>query len=536
VLESVHPIKDESKPPTEGAIRESWMHIEISRLGIDEDPAELEEAIQKVLREVRDSVEDWDKMRAQAREIVEELTSAPPPLDGVQIERGRAFLTWLADDHFAFLGYREYHLEREGDDEILRAVPGTGLGILRADQDQSRAFAKLPEAAKAKAREKTLLVLSKANSRATVHRPAYLDYVGVKTFDENGEVKGERRFLGLLSSAAYTESITRIPLLREKAADVLARIGVEPHSHAGKSLMDTLETYPRDEIFHTPAEELAEVTQGVLQTVGRRQLRVFVRRETYGRYVSVLCYLPRDRYNTAVRERFSQILLDRVHGENVEFNVKMSESTTARVHFVVHPPLGAEIPDIDAGDLERMFTDASRSWRDDFVNATVTEYGEDRGARLARRYADSFPEAYKEDFTATTAALDVGRLEAIETDPGIDISLFSPLDAGRGEARLKVFRVGSRLSLSQVLPMLTSMGVEVLDERPYELDGLDRPTFVYEFGLQYAPGLPDQMRGLFQDAIRAVWDGYNEIDGFNSLVLAAGLTWRQATVLRAYAK
>ncbi len=454
----------------------------------------------------------------------------------MQIERGRAFLTWLADDHFAFLGYREYHLEREGDDEILRAVPGTGLGILRADQDQSRAFAKLPEAAKAKAREKTLLVLSKANSRATVHRPAYLDYVGVKTFDENGDVKGERRFLGLLSSAAYTESITRIPLLREKAADVLARIGVEPHSHAGKSLMDTLETYPRDEIFHTPAEELAEVTQGVLQTVGRRQLRVFVRRETYGRYVSVLCYLPRDRYNTAVRERFSQILLDRFHGENVEFNVKMSESTTARVHFVVHPPMGAEIPDVDAGDLERMFTDASRSWRDDFVNATVTEYGEDRGARLARRYADSFPEAYKEDFTATTAALDVGRLEAIETDPGIDISLFSPLDAGRGEARLKVFRVGSRLSLSQVLPMLTSMGVEVLDERPYELDGLDRPTFVYEFGLQYAPGLPDQVRGLFQDAIRAVWDGYNEIDGFNSLVLAAGLTWRQATVLRAYAK
>ncbi len=180
------------------------------------------------------------------------------------------------------------------------------------------------------------MVLSKANSRATVHRPAYLDYVGVKTFDENGEVRGERRFLGLLSSAAYTESITRIPPLREKAAEA-ARIGVEPRSHAGKSLMDTLETYPRDEIFHTPAEELAEVTQGVLQTVGRRQLRVFVRRETYGRYVSVLCYLPRDRYNTAVRQRFSQILLDRFHGENVEFNVKMSESTTARVHFVGTP-------------------------------------------------------------------------------------------------------------------------------------------------------------------------------------------------------
>jgi glutamate dehydrogenase len=539
-LQGVHPIKDETKPPQGDAIRESWMHIEISRLGADEDPHEIEAALQKVLREVRESVEDWEKMRSQVLDIVEQLNAKPPPLDAEQIDRGREFLQWLADDHFAFLGYREYKLERVGDDEILRAVPGTGLGILRSDQDQSKAFAKLPGAAKAKAREKTLLVLSKANSRATVHRPAYLDYVGVKTFDEAGEVSGERRFLGLLSSAAYTESIMRIPLLREKATEVLQRIGVEPRSHAGKSLMDTLETYPRDEIFHTPAEELAEVTQGVLQTVGRRQLKVFVRRETYGRYVSVLCYLPRDRYNTAVRERFSQILMDRFRGDSIEFNVKMSESTTARVHFVVHPPLGAEIPDIDVAELERLFTEASRSWRDDFITATVTEYGEDRGARLARRYADSFPEAYKEDFTATTAALDVGRLEAIQPEKvpggGIDLSLFSPLDAGRGEARLKVFRVGSRLSLSQVLPMLSSMGVEVLDERPYELDDLDRPTFVYEFGLHYPPGLPDDIRGLFQDAIRAVWDGYNEIDGFNALVLAAGLTWRQATVLRAYAK
>ena len=492
VLQSVHPIKDETKPAEAEAVRESWMHIEISRLGADEDPHEIEESLQRVLREVRESVEDWEKMRAQALEIVDQLTDAPPPLDDDEIDQGRAFLQWLADDHFAFLGYREYHLEREGDDEILRAVPGTGLGILRADQDQSKAFAKLPAAAKAKAREKTLLVLSKANSRATVHRPAYFDYVGVKTFDENGEVTGERRFLGLLSSAAYTESITRIPLLREKAALVLQRIGVEPHSHAGKSLMDTLETYPRDEIFHTPAAELADVTQGVLQTVGRRQLRVFVRRETYGRYVSVLCYLPRDRYNTAVRERFSQILMDRFHGDSIEFNVKMSESTTARVHFVVHPPIGAEIPDVDASDLERTFTDASRSWRDDFITATVTEYGEDRGSRLARRYADSFPEAYKEDFSATTAALDVGRLEAIDVDEatGNGHRPLAVLAAGR-RARA---RPGSRCSASaggcrsrQVLPMLSSMGVEVLDERPYELVGLDRETFVYEFGLHYPP-------------------------------------------------
>ena len=411
VLQSVHPIKDEGEPPEDDAVRESWMHIEISRLGHDDDPAAIEEDLQRVLRDVRESVEDWDKMRSQALSIVEELRADPPPLKPEEVERGTAFLQWLAEDHFAFLGYREYRLESEGDDEILRAVPATGLGILRADQDTSKGFGKLPAVAKAKAREKRLLVLAKANSKATVHRPAYLDYVGVKTFDEAGEVIGERRFLGLLSSAAYTESITRIPLLREKAAAVLDRIGVEPRSHAGKSLMDTLETYPRDEIFLTPIDDLAAVTQGVLETVGRRRLRVFVRRETYGRYISVLCYLPRDRYNTGVRERFSQILMDRLHGENVEFNVRISESTTARVHFVVHPPAGASIPDVDEADLERLFTDASRSWRDDFITATVAEYGEENGSRLARMYADSFPEAYKEDFSPTTAALDVGRLE-----------------------------------------------------------------------------------------------------------------------------
>ena len=540
VLQSVQPIKDETKAPADDALRESWMHIEIGRLNSEEDPHEIEEALQRVLRDVRESVEDWPKMRAHTLEIVEELAEDPPPLDAEQIERGRALLQWLADDHFAYLGYREYRLEREGDDEILRAVPGTGLGILRADHDQSRSFAKLPDAAKAKAREKTLLVLSKANSRATVHRPAYLDYVGVKTFDEAGEVTGERRFLGLLSSAAYTESITRIPLLREKAAEVLARIGVEPRSHAGKSLMDTLETYPRDEIFHTPAAELAAVTQGVLQTVGRRQLKVFVRRETYGRYVSVLCYLPRDRYNTAVRERFSQILLDRFHGDSIEFNVKMSESTTARVHFVVHPPLGSEIPDVDAADLERLFTEASRSWRDDFITATVAEYGEERGARLARKYADSFPEAYKEDFSATTAALDVGRLEGIEGDlesgGGIDLSLFSPLDAGRGEARLKVFRIGNRLSLSQVLPMLTSMGVEVLDERPYELDDLDQPTFVYEFGLHYPPGSPTSSAGSSRTRSGRSGTATTRSTASTPWCWRRGSTWRQATVLRAYAK
>jgi glutamate dehydrogenase len=535
-LKEIRPVEDGSSAPADDAVRESWMHVEIDRVREGDDPALIVEAVQRVLRDVRESVEDWEKMHAQIQDIVDGLTTDPPPLDPEEVRQAADLLSWLSDEHFTFLGYREYSLERDGEDELLRAVPGTGLGILRADQTMSESFGRLPELVKAKAREKTLLVLAKANSRATVHRPAYLDYVGVKTFAPDGEVIGERRFLGLFSSAAYTESLLRIPLIREKAQAVLRRSGFDPRSHAGKALMDTLETYPRDELFHTPVDELAPIAEGAMVARERRALRMFVRPDTYGRYVSVLVYLPRDRYNTGVREKFAQILKARYGGESVEFTVRINESTTARVHFVVRLPKGDAIPDVDIQSLERRLAEASRSWRDDFMSAVIAEHGEEIGSVLGRRYLDSFPEAYKEDFPARTAAVDLGRLEAIGGDIGIDLSLYEELDAGRGEARLKVFRIGEPLSLSGILPMLSSMGVEVVDERPYALTGLERPSYVYEFGLRYGGSLPAGAREPFQDALRAVWDGFNEIDGFNALVLGAGLTWRQATVLRAYAK
>ncbi|CAA9378221.1 MAG: NAD-specific glutamate dehydrogenase, large form [uncultured Nocardioides sp.] len=529
---------DDLGRPRAGDVAESWMHIEIDRVS-DEEAAAITDGVQSVLRDVRESVEDWEKMHTQVLAVVDQVEADPPPLPEDELRQGREFLRWLADDHFTFLGYREYQLEHLSDDpdEVgLRAVPGTGLGILRSDQDLSTSFAKLPPVVRSKAREKTLLVLAKANSRATVHRPAYLDYVGVKVFGADGEVIGERRFLGLFSSAAYTESVTRVPVLREKAREVMRLAGLDARSHAGKALMDTLENYPRDELFHTTPAELAPVTQAVMFARERRQLKAFVRRDTYGRYVSVLVYLPRDRYSTTVREKFAAILRERLGGEHVEFTARVNESTTARVHFVVHPPRGQQTADIDVAELERLLTEASRSWRDDFVAAVLAEHGEDGGSRLAKAWADAWPEAYKEDFRPETGSADLGRIEAIEGEEGIDLALFDQDEKDRGESRLKVFRVGRPLSLSAVLPMLTSMGVEVIDERPYELEGLPRQTFIYEFGLRHGRTLSTRDKASFAEALRAVWDGFNETDGFNQLVLTAGLSWRQATVLRAYAK
>ncbi|HET7385239.1 MAG TPA: NAD-glutamate dehydrogenase [Nocardioidaceae bacterium] len=516
--------------------RESWMHIEIDRESHPDDLAEVERSLSKVLSDVREAVEDWPKMHAQALAIVDDLESAPPPLSEEEISEGRALLSWLADGHFTFLGYREYKLEQQDDDDVLRAVPGTGLGILRADQDMSASFGKLPPAVKAKAHEKQLLVLAKANSRATVHRPVYLDYVGVKTFDESGAVCGERRFLGLFSSTAYTESLTRIPVIRTKAKQVIDRAGFDPLSHTGKALMDVLETYPRDELFQTPIEELVPIAEAVLHTRERRQLRLFVRRDAYDRYLSCMVYLPRDRYTTAVRERIAHILKTQLHGESIEYTARVSESLLARLHFVIRPKKSEVIGEFDREDLERRLAEAARSWRDDLVAAVHTEYGEEQGARVARIYSDSFPEAYKEDYPPRTGAVDLGRLEGIDGDEGLALSFYQPMDAGPHEARLKVFRIGPPLSLSGVLPILASMGCEVVDERPYRMEDLPRESRIYDFGLRYHESLPSGARELFQDAVSAVWEGRNEIDGFNSLVLAAGLTWRQATVLRAYAK
>jgi len=543
VLQSVKPVADATDEPAAGAIRESWMHIEVDRAP-EEEESQVVADLQRILQDVREAVEDAAKLRRRMTDIASELRQTPPAgIDPGEADEAAAFLAWLTEDHFTFLGYREYRLEGEdsegaGEPTYLTGVPGTGLGILRADPDLTAKKPPMPAAVRAKARERTVLVLAKANSRATVSQPTYLDHVGVKLFDEHGEVIGERRFLGLLTTRATRESVTRIPVLRRKVAKVLRDSGFDPRSYGGRELLEILETYPRDELLHTPAEELSEMVESATGARERRTLRIFVRTDTYGRYVSVLVSLPRDRYSTTVRERFAQILTEELGGTDIEFSVRIGETTNAQVNFVVHVPPGSLDGGVDVSALERRLQAATRSWRDDLAGAVLAAYDESGSARLAR-FLDAFPEAYKEDFPATVGAADLARLEALGSS-GVDFAIYRPEGGAAGETRLKVYRVGEPLSLSHVLPMLTSLGVEVTDERPYALDGLDQPTFVYDFGLRYPGGGdrtgPEERQEQLRDALAALWEGRSEVDGFNALVLEAGLTHRQVTVLRAYAK
>ncbi|UQA95133.1 NAD-glutamate dehydrogenase [Streptomyces halobius] len=540
------------------AVTESWIHVEMDRETDREDLKQITADLLRVLSDVREAVEDWEKMRGAALHIADDLPTEPTADDlrDQEIEEARELLRWLADDHFTFLGYREYQLvsapaEDGSEEDVLAAVPGTGLGILRADPSHhaedghpvSPSFNRLPKDARKKAREHRLLILTKANSRATVHRPSYLDYVGVKKFDAQGNVIGERRFLGLFSSAAYTESVRRVPVIRRKVAEVLDAAGFSPNSHDGRDLLQILETYPRDELFQTPVDQLRAIATSVLYLQERRRLRLYLRQDEYGRYYSALVYLPRDRYTTGVRLRLIDILKEELNGTSVDFTAWNTESVLSRLHFVVRVAPGTSLPDLTDRDVDRIegrLVEAARSWADGFAEALTAEVGEERAAELLRRYHRAFPEGYKADNNPRSAVADVQHLEQLTPEPGRDfsVSLYEPVGAGPGERRFKIYRTGEPVSLSKVLPGLNRLGVEVVDERPHELRRADATVaWVYDFGLRVPEHVKgDDARERFQEAFAAVWTGAAESDDFNTLVLQAGLNWRQVMVLRAYAK
>ncbi|KHD77595.1 NAD-glutamate dehydrogenase, partial [Actinoplanes utahensis] len=320
----------------DGDLVECWIRIEIDPVRRPEAREGLLKDIKRVLTDVRDAVEDWPRMRQRAVAIADGLSASPHsrdplPVPDKDVTDAIELLKWLADDHFTFLGYREYRL----DDGVLTAVPGTGLGILRGASKPRRLAAEMAPEVYERVMEKRLLVITKANSRATVHRSAYLDYISVKMFDEAGQVTGERRFLGLFSSSAYRTSVRELPVVKRKVQEVMDRSGLSPRGHSGKDLLQILETYPRDELFQIKIEDLYEAVIGVLRMAGRRQLRLFLRRDGYGRFISCLIYLPRDRFTTGNRLRMQEVLLRELNGIGVDYTTRVTERMLARVHFIV---------------------------------------------------------------------------------------------------------------------------------------------------------------------------------------------------------
>ncbi len=539
-------------------IAESWTHIEISGQAGAGVAASLETDLHRVLHDVRVAVEDYPKMQAVAVQLADRLAAEGPGSPAETV----ALLRWLADHHFTFLGYREYNLVDGPDGMALLALPGTGLGILRDDRHGSDSFAALPPEVRARARDPQRLVLTKANSRSTVHRPSYLDYVAIKRVDESGQVVGEFRFLGLYTSSAYHESITRVPVLRRKLANVLEAAGLTADSHDGQDIIEILEDYPREELFQISAEELIPITLGVLALRERRQTRLFLRRDIYGRYMSCLVYLPRDRYTTAVRLRAQEILRQAFHGIAVEYSATVGDSALARLHVVVRAEPGQRLRDVDPTQLEAKLAAAVRSWDEDLAAEARRALGEEQARAVLAICPEAIPETYKADVPAAYAVSDLTRVLGLlraGQDVAFDLWEAEGFSGGvpAGGAgpdhrprvwRLTIYRAGAPITLTEVLPRLQHMGVEVVDEHPYEFagPGVAQPFWIYDFGLRHSsapassaphgPLHPGPVKALFEDALGALWRGDIEDDGFNALVLDAHLSWRQVMVLRGYAK
>ncbi|MCP5419696.1 MAG: NAD-glutamate dehydrogenase [Gammaproteobacteria bacterium] len=525
---------------TEEGISEATMHFEVDRQTDPTSLASLQAGLLKILGDVRAAVEDWPAMRDKLLAVVTALETERIPLHPSEVSENQAFLRWMTNEHFTFLGYRDYDLVEKNGEVLLCTVPGSGLGLLRGGEGGvSRSFSELPAELRRLSYAPRLLIISKASALSTVHRPVHLDYLGIKRFGAEGQVIGEHRFLGLYTAQAYNTNPRRIPLLRSKIEKVLERTHLAPQGHAGKALQNILETFPRDDLFQATDEELFETATGILHLNERQRLRLFMRIDLFQRFVSCLVFVPRERYNTEMRLRMQDILMQTLNGESSSFSTQFTESVLARVQFHIRTHPG-KIPEFTVADLESQLRQAMQSWEEELHRALLEQCGEETGNDLFHHYSQAFPVAYKDDFTARTAVSDVLRLETICSRCPLDMRLYRPLEAPEGTLRFKVFGPRQPIPLSDVLPMLEHMGLRVLTARPYELITRDgRPLWVLDFNMKEDAGIQvdaPQVKDIFQEAFARVWEGAMESDGFNRLILAAQLPWRDVVMLRAYCR
>jgi glutamate dehydrogenase len=520
---------------------ESFQHVEVDRIV---DPAALKALaaqIERSMRDVRVACADWARMRAAVRGAAQDLSSMSARVDAAELSETCALLEWMENRHFTFLGYREYRLQGRKGRETLEPIKATGLGILRPGHRKTESTNRvLPSDIQRQSRSRSLSLVTKANSLSTVHRPGYLDYVGIKQFDAKGRLVGERRFLGLWTSAAYNSNPREIPVLRQKVAQVAEHFSLAPDSHDGKALQHILESFPRDELFQASVAELNRIVTGVFGLQERPRVRVLLRRDPFHRFYSCLVFVPREKYNTQVRQRIERVIRDTFSAFSMESQVQIAESNLARMHIVARTAPD-EKPLADADSLERRVAAAVRSWADSFKTSLLARFDEAYALQLFDKYAQAFPAAYTEDFSGDAAAIDVSLLESVEKEPArLHLDIYRPDPKRKDKFFLKIFRGQDAIPISDLLPMLENMGLKVIAERPYQLDfsaGSRGWIQDLELVMQAPPAVAlDALDREIKSAFTAVWTGRMDNDSFNQLTLSAGIPWRMVTVLRAYCR
>ena len=511
----------------------------------------LIDGVTATLDDVRVAVEDWTDMRAQMDDAIAHLEQARTHASPEELAEACEFLRWLRDDHFAFLGCRIYDFE-VGDDGTMaqrhpRVRPETGRGVLR-DPDRhvlrkGSEPAVLTPAIETFLREPSPLIVAKANMKSRVHRRVYMDYIGVKRYREDGAVIGEARFVGLFTAEAYDQSASAVPLIRRKVRRVLERAGKTPGTHSAKKLRNTVENFPRDELFQTDENDLLEICLGILHLQDRPRTKLFIRRDQFDRFVSALLFVPRDRYNSKVREQAGELIRDAFGGRLSAYYPQFGDGSLARVHFIIglNP---FDHPEPDMSDLERRVAHLARTWEDDLETHVRLNAPEAIRLRMPV-YQDAFKAGYRELYDPAEALADVLKLESLETPDQVAVRVYREPDDADNELRLKIYRVGKPVSLSRVMPVLENLGLYVVQETGFPVDrrgesgqSVDR-AYVHDFEMK-----SDSLRGQaldvlgpnLEDALLAMAEGRAEDDGFNRLIVEIGVTWREAAFLRTCAR
>ncbi|MDP3785647.1 MAG: NAD-glutamate dehydrogenase [Undibacterium sp.] len=506
----------------------SLILVECDRILSVYDQQNLTESLVTVLKDVKDAVDDWDAMLARMQSLA--LVSEKFLAGDQKHQEGIIFLRWLTDHHFTFLGARDYDLKRHGNQLSLVAIQDSGLGILRGKAKTNETT--LPPELVALIDSKETVLVTKAMTRATVHRPGWLDYIAVKRFNDAGEVIGESRFLGLFTSTAYSASVNDIPQVRQRAAIVMRDSGVVPDSHAAKALQSILDDYPRDELFQIDTATLLEHAIGILRLQERQRVRVFLRRDPFGRFTSAQVFVPRDRYNTELRVKISGELMSELDGQSIEFTPMLTDSPQARIHYLIRAKTDAPT-NIDTAALEARITKLTERWEDDCSNALLQTHGETRGLNLSKRFANAFSTSYREDFFPAEGAEDADILAKLSHVAPLAVRLYRPMGAVDGLFRFKIFNL-AKVALSDSLPVLERMGARVLDEHPYHVSDGESQLWIHDLGLQL-PNTTDLglVKARFEELFMQAWRGEVESDDLNRLVLNTTLDARSIAVLRA---
>ncbi len=529
----------------QGVSRESFIHIHVRQLESEELAETLKAELLAVLTDVRTAVLDWRPMLESVRSVVTEFQTNPPPVPVDELAESIHFLEWMADGNFTLLGVREYQFAGGVSKGEFEAVKKTGLGILRDPsvhvlRRAGKLVSMTPELREFLA-QPAPLIITKANVRATVHRRVHMDYIGVKRFGEDGSVIGEIRFIGLFTSGAYTRSPRFIPLLRRKLDYVVEQSGFNPEGHSGKALLSTLENYPRDDLFQIDPDTLLTISMGILQLEERPRTRVFVRRDKFDRFVSLLVYVPRDRYSTSVRMRIGDYLSVAFDGRQSAFYPAFPEGALARVHYIIGRN-ETPTPTPDHAQLEADVGAIVRTWDDHLADAVTAQYDAESATVVSNRYRDGFSAAYQDAFAPARAIGDIQHMEGLYEAGDLAIDFYRKDGDPGHQFGLTLYHVGTPIALSDRLPILESMGLRAINERSYEVSRSDKVSskvWIHDIVLQTANQNDvalDDLKVLLKECFLAVWNGAAENDGFNALVIARSIAWRDVSVLRAVAK